>query len=85
MIEVNLCTVCTICLEMFGFGLVLGVMMNDREKPNEPKPKKWNDILMREWRRGFHAGEKSMSKRMLRKLKDEELIELYYSENGKKL
>ena len=85
MFEFSLAAICTVILEMFMFGLIIGHTMSEREKPSEPKPKKWDDLMMKQWRKGFHAGEKSMANRMRSKLKDEELIELYYSENGKKL
>ena len=60
----------------FG-GLNFGVMMGWRDNPNEPKPKNWEHKLHERWMDGFKAGEKSMAKRMSKRLKDEGIWEEY--------
>lgn len=56
----------------FFYGLMVGTMMGQRENPNEPKPKTWEDQLQRKWMAGFKAGEKLMAKQMSRRLAYEE-------------
>lgn len=64
-------------IEMFVFGLWFGGAMAQRENPNEPKPKNWDDKLRKEWNKGFRAGEQSTIKRMGSKLRNEELLAEY--------
>ena len=57
----------------FVSGITIGIIMADRQKPNEPKPKDWEAKLQKRWMDGFKAGEKSMAKRMSERLKSEEI------------
>lgn len=57
----------------FVSGITIGIIMADRQKPNEPKPKDWEAKLQKRWMDGFKAGEKSMVKRMSERLKSEEI------------
>ena len=68
---------------MIGFfgGLMFGVMMAERQDPNTPKPKSWEDKLHKHWIDGFRAGEKSMAKRMAEKLKREEIYAIMWRDN----
>jgi len=68
-------------VEFFIIGMWFGGAMAQRDNPNEPKPKDWDDKLHKEWRRGYRAGERSTIKRMSSKLRDEELIAEYNSEH----
>lgn len=63
-------------VELFVFGIMLGYAAGDRQKPNEPKPKKWEDKLHNEWMKGFRAGEKATLKRFAERLKREEIIRM---------
>lgn len=68
-----------ILMEFFIMGMWFGGSMAQRDNPNEPKPKNWDDKLRKEWEKGFKSGEKSMMRRMSSKLKDEELVAEYNS------
>lgn len=63
-------------VELFVFGIMLGYAAGDRQKPNEPKPKRWEDKLHKEWMKGFRAGENAMLKRVAERLKYEEIIRI---------
>lgn len=63
-------------VELFIFGVMLGYAAGDRQKPNEPKPKRWEDKLQKEWMKGFRAGEKATLKRVAERLKYEEIIRM---------
>ncbi len=69
-----------ILMEFFIMGMWFGGFIAQRDNPNEPKPKNWDDKLHKEWNKGFKAGEKSMAKRMSSKLRDEELLAEYNAE-----
>jgi hypothetical protein len=66
-------------MEFFIMGLWIGGSLAQRDNPNEPKPKNWDDKLHKEWAKGFRAGEQSTIKRMGSKLRDEELLAEYNS------
>lgn len=63
---------------MFFLGMMLGFMAGERNNPSEPKPKKWEQELHKEFIKGFKAGEKSMAKSMTARLKETEIYRLMY-------
>ena len=67
-----------VVFELFFFGVMIGYMAGNRENPNEPKPKKWEQELHNEYVKGFRAGEKSMAKSMTARLKETEIYRLMY-------
>ena len=79
MTDVQVFVLMILLMEFFIMGLWFGGSMAQRDNPNEPKPKNWDDKLHKEWEKGFKSGEKSMMRRMSSKLKDEELVAEYNS------
>ena len=67
--------------ELFLLGIMLGFIGGERHDPNAPKPKNWEDKLHKRWMDGFKAGEKSMAKRMLERLKTEEATRLMWEDS----
>lgn len=61
-------------------GITLGVIMAERENPNATNLKCSDKELLREFRRGYRAGEKNVIDRFLKKAKDEQLLREYYGE-----
>ena len=57
----------------FIFGLGVGVVMGQRNNPNEPKPNDWEEKLRKRFVEGYKYGTRSMAKRMTERLKDEEI------------
>jgi hypothetical protein len=60
-------------VELFILGITIGYVAGDRQKPNEPKPKRWDVKLHNEWMKGFRAGEKTTLKRVAERLNHEEV------------
>lgn len=79
MTDVQTFVLMILLMGFFIMGLWFGGSMAQRDNPNEPKPKNWDDKLRKEWEKGFKSGEKSMMRRMSSKLKDEELLAEYNS------
>ena len=79
--ELNSLALSISIVELFILGVMLGYAAGDRQKPNEPKPKDWEDKLHKRWMDGFKAGEKSMAKRMSERLKKEEIVRLMLEDN----
>lgn len=63
-------------VELFMLGIMLGYAAGDRQKPNEPKPKNWDDKLNKAWMKGYRVGEKATLKRVAERLKYEEIIRM---------
>lgn len=74
---INAIAIPIVLFEMFFLGLMIGYEASKRNNPNEPKPKNWEHKLHERWMDGFKAGEKSMAKRISKRLKDEEIWEEY--------
>ena len=55
---------CIMLAEFFGLGLLFGEGIARRNPPNEPKPKKWSDMLQKEFMRGYDAGVKATLNQM---------------------
>lgn len=47
---------------IFMCGVIIGTLFAERNPPNEPKPKNWEDLKFKEWLRGFHDGQKYTKK-----------------------
>lgn len=67
-------------VELLSLGVMIGYMAGERQNPNEPKPKKWEDRLHKEWMKGFQAGEKATLKRVTERLKREEINRVLWNE-----
>ena len=80
---VNTIFIPIILFEMFFLGLMVGYEASKHNDPNEPKPKDWEDKLHKRWMDGFKAGEKSMAKRMAKRLKKEEITRLMWEDSDK--
>lgn len=70
--------------ELFLLGVMIGFMGGERHDPNAPKPKNWEDKLHKRWMDGFKAGEKSMAKRMSKRLKREEATRLMREDSNER-
>lgn len=55
---------CIILVEFFMFGIFFGHEMSKRNPPNEPKPKRWSDMLHKEFQKGYDAGVKATLNQM---------------------
>lgn len=51
-------------LEFFVMGLMVGEVAAHRNPPNEPKPKKFSDMLHKEYMKGYDAGVKATLNQM---------------------
>lgn len=65
--------ICLSLIELFFVGVMLGYIAGERQDPNAPKPKRWEDRLHKEWMNGFRAGEKATLKSVAKRLEHEEI------------
>lgn len=55
---------CIMLVQFFVLGLIFGEGIARRNPPNEPKPKNWSALLLKEYERGYDAGVKATLNQM---------------------